>query len=76
MAANPEEAANVRATNRSYVFFRITGLSTRRRRGGAIDPATGARRSIAKFYRSLSQMRDEASCITLLAPTTKSWGGH
>jgi membrane-bound lytic murein transglycosylase A len=27
MAANPEEAAKVRATNRSYVFFRITGLS-------------------------------------------------
>ena len=28
MAANPEEAAKVRATNRSYVFFRITGLSS------------------------------------------------
>ena len=27
MTANPEEAAKVRATNRSYVFFRITGLS-------------------------------------------------
>ena len=27
MAANPEEAAKVRATNRSYVFFRITGLA-------------------------------------------------
>ena len=27
MLANPEEAAKVRATNRSYVFFRITGLS-------------------------------------------------
>ena len=27
MAAHPEEAAKVRATNRSYVFFRITGLS-------------------------------------------------
>jgi membrane-bound lytic murein transglycosylase A len=27
MAANPEQAAKVRATNRSYVFFRITGLS-------------------------------------------------
>jgi membrane-bound lytic murein transglycosylase A len=27
MAANPEEAAKVRATNRSYVFFHITGLS-------------------------------------------------
>jgi membrane-bound lytic murein transglycosylase A len=27
MAANPEEAPKVRATNRSYVFFRITGLS-------------------------------------------------
>jgi membrane-bound lytic murein transglycosylase A len=27
MVANPEEAAKVRATNRSYVFFRVTGLS-------------------------------------------------
>ena len=27
MLANPDEAAKVRATNRSYVFFRITGLS-------------------------------------------------
>ena len=27
MAANPEEAPKVRAANRSYVFFRITGLS-------------------------------------------------
>jgi len=27
MAANPEEAPKLRATNRSYVFFRITGLS-------------------------------------------------
>jgi len=27
MAANPDEAPNVRATNRSFVFFRITGLS-------------------------------------------------
>ena len=27
MAAHPEEAAKVRATNRSYVFFRVTGLS-------------------------------------------------
>jgi membrane-bound lytic murein transglycosylase A len=27
MAAHPEEAPKVRATNRSYVFFRITGLS-------------------------------------------------
>ncbi len=27
MAANPEEAPKLRATNRSFVFFRITGLS-------------------------------------------------
>jgi membrane-bound lytic murein transglycosylase A len=27
MAANPDEAPKLRATNRSYVFFRITGLS-------------------------------------------------
>ena len=27
MAANPDEAPKIRATNRSYVFFRITGLS-------------------------------------------------
>src|SRR5262249_37501838 len=27
MAANPDEAAKVRAANRSYVFFRITGLT-------------------------------------------------
>src|SRR6266480_2204812 len=26
MAANPDEAPKVRATNRSYIFFRITGL--------------------------------------------------
>ncbi len=28
MTANPEEAAKVRATNRSYVFFHIAGLSS------------------------------------------------
>ena len=27
MAAYPEEAAKVRATNRAYAFFRVTGLS-------------------------------------------------
>jgi membrane-bound lytic murein transglycosylase A len=27
MAANPDEAPKVRTTNRSYIFFRITGLS-------------------------------------------------
>src|SRR5262249_7468997 len=27
MAANPDEAPKVRATNRSYVFFHVTGLS-------------------------------------------------
>jgi membrane-bound lytic murein transglycosylase A len=27
MAANPDEAPKVRATNRSYVFFRVSGLS-------------------------------------------------
>ena len=27
MAAHPDEAAKVRAANRSYVFFRVTGLS-------------------------------------------------
>ena len=27
MTANPEEAPKVRATNRSYIFFRVTGLS-------------------------------------------------
>jgi membrane-bound lytic murein transglycosylase A len=27
MTAHPDEAAKVRATNRSYVFFRVTGLS-------------------------------------------------
>jgi membrane-bound lytic murein transglycosylase A len=27
MAANPDEAPKIRASNRSYVFFRITGLS-------------------------------------------------
>jgi hypothetical protein len=27
MAAHPDEATNVRATNRSYIFFRITGLT-------------------------------------------------
>ncbi len=27
MAANPDEAPKLRATNRSYIFFRITGLS-------------------------------------------------
>ncbi len=27
MAVHPDEAEKVRATNRSYVFFRITGLT-------------------------------------------------
>jgi Membrane-bound lytic murein transglycosylase len=27
MAAHPDEATNVRATNRSHIFFRITGLT-------------------------------------------------
>ena len=28
MAANPDQAKEVRGTNRSFVFFRITGLTT------------------------------------------------
>src|SRR5262245_25294844 len=35
MAANPEEAAKVRATNRSYVFFRVTGLTNENEPVGA-----------------------------------------
>ena len=35
MASHPEEAKEVRAANRSYVFFRVTGLNNE-------DEPTGA----------------------------------
>ena len=35
MAAHPDEAANVWATNRSYIFFRITGLTNESEAVGA-----------------------------------------
>src|SRR6476469_2393770 len=47
MAAHPEEAAKVRATNRSYVFFRITGLSNEGEPVGAQGVPLTPGRSIA-----------------------------
>src|SRR5262249_37213928 len=47
MAAHPEEAANIRATNRSYVFFRITGLSNESEPVGAQGVPLTPGRSIA-----------------------------
>jgi membrane-bound lytic murein transglycosylase A len=47
MAANPEEAQKVRATNRSYVFFRITGLSNESEPVGAQGVPLTPGRSIA-----------------------------
>jgi membrane-bound lytic murein transglycosylase A len=47
MAAHPDEAAKVRATNRSYVFFRITGLSNEGEPAGAQGVPLTPGRSIA-----------------------------
>jgi peptidoglycan lytic transglycosylase A len=47
MAAYPDEAAKVRATNRSYVFFRITGLSNEGEPIGAQGVPLTPGRSIA-----------------------------
>jgi membrane-bound lytic murein transglycosylase A len=47
MAAHPEEAATVRAANRSYVFFRITGLSNEGEPVGAQGVPLTPGRSIA-----------------------------
>jgi peptidoglycan lytic transglycosylase A len=47
MAAHPEEAANIRASNRSYVFFRITGLSNEGEPVGAQGVPLTPGRSIA-----------------------------
>jgi membrane-bound lytic murein transglycosylase A len=47
MAANPEEASRVRAANRSYVFFRITGLSNESEPVGAQGVPLTPGRSIA-----------------------------
>ena len=47
MAANPEEAPKVRAANRSYVFFRITGLSNEGEPAGAQGVPLTPGRSIA-----------------------------
>lgn len=47
MAANPEEAPKVRAANRSYVFFRITGLSNESEPVGAQGVPLTPGRSIA-----------------------------
>jgi peptidoglycan lytic transglycosylase A len=47
MAAHPDEAANVRAINRSYVFFRITGLSNEGEPVGAQGVPLTPGRSIA-----------------------------
>ena len=47
MAAHPDEAANVRAANRSYVFFRITGLTNEREPVGAQGVPLTPGRSIA-----------------------------
>jgi membrane-bound lytic murein transglycosylase A len=47
MAAHPDEAANVRAANRSYVFFRVTGLSNEGEPVGAQGVPLTPGRSIA-----------------------------
>jgi membrane-bound lytic murein transglycosylase A len=47
MAAYPEEAAKVRTTNRSYVFFRITGLSNEGEPVGAQGVPLTPGRSVA-----------------------------
>jgi membrane-bound lytic murein transglycosylase A len=47
MAAHPDEAAKVRAANRSYVFFRITGLSNEGEAVGAQGVPLMPGRSIA-----------------------------
>jgi peptidoglycan lytic transglycosylase A len=47
MAANPEEAPKLRAANRSYVFFRISGLSNEREPVGAQGVPLTPGRSIA-----------------------------
>src|SRR5262245_43875646 len=47
MATHPEEAADVRAANRSYVFFRVTGLSNEREPIGAQGVPLTPGRSIA-----------------------------
>jgi membrane-bound lytic murein transglycosylase A len=47
MTAHPEEAANVRATNRSYVFFRVTGLTNEGEPVGAQGVPLTPGRSIA-----------------------------
>ena len=47
MSVNPGEAREVRHTNRSYVFFRITGLSNENEPAGAQGVALTPLRSIA-----------------------------
>jgi membrane-bound lytic murein transglycosylase A len=47
MAANPDQAAELRATNRSFVFFRITGLSAEGEPPGAQGVPLTPGRSIA-----------------------------
>jgi membrane-bound lytic murein transglycosylase A len=47
MTTHPEEAAKVRATNRSYVFFRVTGLSNEGEPVGAQGVPLTPGRSIA-----------------------------
>jgi membrane-bound lytic murein transglycosylase A len=47
MAANPAEAREIRATNRSFVFFRITGLSNEGEPNGAQGVPLTPLRSIA-----------------------------
>jgi membrane-bound lytic murein transglycosylase A len=47
MTANPDEAAKERAANRSYVFFRVTGLSNDGEPVGAQGVPSTPGRSIA-----------------------------
>src|SRR5262245_56148389 len=47
MATHPEEAANVRAANRSYIFFRVTGLTNEGEPLGAQGVPLTPGRSIA-----------------------------
>jgi membrane-bound lytic murein transglycosylase A len=77
MAAHPAEAANVRATNRSYMFFRVTGLSNEDEPIGAQGvpltpgrplPSTGCMNTDAVFHRSQSADREREARFTLPPP--------
>ena len=74
MAAHPEEAAKVRATNRSYVFFRITGLSNDGEPIGAQGVPLTPGRSIAvdRLHAYGTPFFIEAICRLSLSPSHPS----